>query len=206
MSAASAAALLASRPPRQCCAKPSRCSRRCQARARSAGRCPGPSIDHRACRAGPGSRRRGSAPRRRRRWRSRRRRSAACAPPVAVRKSRSASSASALQRRAGQAARLAAMLRAQRRARRSWCSTTISASMPWSIATRTIASMSPCSRSGATLRKTGGPAAARFAHRREQLVERALVLQRAQARRVGRADVDREIVGDAAPSRARPPT
>ena len=54
---------------------------------------------------------------------------------------------------------------------------------------------------------TGGPpAAARLADRGEQLVERALVLQRAQARRVGRGDVDGEIVGDAAPSPARPAT
>ena len=58
--------------------------------ARDAPRDPGPLIDHRACRAGRGSRRRGCAPTRRRHWRSRRRRSAGSSPPLARSEARAA--------------------------------------------------------------------------------------------------------------------
>ena len=81
---------------------------------------------------------------------------------------------------------------------------TISASTSRSIAARAIRSWSPASRSGATFRNTGGPPTiALRLDRGEQLIELAPVLQVAQARRVGRADVDRQIIGDGA-HRAHP--
>ena len=80
---------------------------------------------------------------------------------------------------------------------------TISAPSRLSSAMRAIASMSAGSRSGATLRNTGGPSRpARVQHRVEQRGQRAFVLQRAQARRVGAGDVDRQIGRRAAPSAA----
>ena len=53
------------------------------------------------------------------------------------------------------------------------------------------------SRSGATFRNTGGRrVAARRQHRGEQLVSAPSSCKRAQARRVGRGDVDRQIIGE----------
>ncbi len=183
-------------------AKPSRLSRS-RKPVRDAPRDAGPFIDHRACRAGPGSRRRGCAPRRRRHWRSRRRRSAGFRPPLARRNSRSASSASGFSG-APDRPPCSPAWRDLSGGRDTVVLDTISASILWSIAARTIRSGSPSPRSGATFRKIGGRFAPRLAAPPQQLVERALVLQPAQAGRVGRADVDRQVVARPAPSPARP--
>ena len=165
---------------------------------------PGPFIDHRASRAGRGSRRRGSAPRRRRPRRSRRRRSAA-GRRRSPRGNRAALERQRAQRRARQAARSRPRWRDLSGGRDMVVLATISASSRGRCAARTMRRDRRRSRSGATFRNTGGPpSAARRGDRSEQLVQRALVLQSAQARRVGRADVDRQIVGDAG-HRARPP-
>ncbi len=50
---------------------------------------------------------------------------------------------------------------------------------------------------GRDLQEERRPRAPRVGHRLEQFGQRSLVLKRAQARRVGRGDVDGEIVGEA---------
>ncbi len=193
-----------SRPPRQCWRSPRARAAR-QGRARCAGRCP---ALHRPSRyrAGPGSRRRGSAPRRRRRWRSRRRRSAGSAPPLAARKSRSASSASAFS---GAPDRPPASPRCcdLSGGRDTVVLATISASILWSIAARTIRVGSPSLEIGRDLQEDRRAVAR--APRRTAASSSSSAPSSCSSRRpgvLGELMLIGQIVARPAPSPARPPT
>ena len=154
-------------------------------------------------RAGPGSRPRGCAPTRRRQWRSRRRRSAGFRRRWRARNPRNASSASAFSG-APDRPPCSPAKRDLSGGRDTVVLATMMASMPWSIAARTIWSGSPSPRSGATFRKIGG--LSRRALLRPPPAARPSApssCSSRKARRVGRADVDRQVVARPAPSRAR---